>query len=246
MNLKRCACAVCAFVCLTGCSETSAPTPTPPALELPGNQSSGLLGEVIKDLQGVLATPDEKYADDLHYWQEVNSDVCAMISIPEYGTYEPVVDAEESNMQWLRTSITGEYSVAGCVFLDVRCDLENTPVKLVHGHNMSDGTMFAKVPNYLTLDSCEDAPIIEFYTEDGKLTYQVFSVISVNSKEEALPIDTLASLEDVSAMTDELLERSLVPDGEVTSQDILVLNTCWYGESGVERNLHCVVSASRI
>lgn len=246
MKWEHSICATLVMCLLVGCSTITEQAEVEPLLELPDTQSSGLLGEVIKEMQSVIAVPDEKYEEDLLYWQGINEDVCAMISIPGYGTYEPVVAAEESNMQWLRTAITGEYSVAGCVFLDVRCDLDTTPIKLVHGHNMSDGSMFAKVPDYLTLNSCKDAPLIEFYTEDGKLTYQVFSVMSVNAKEEALPIDMLASTEDVAAMTDELIERSLVPDGEVTSHDILVLNTCWYGESGVERNLHCVVSASRI
>ena len=235
------------IVCLAGCSRFNYIEDSKlNALELPGGQSSALFGEIVKDMQEVFAVPSETFAADFSYWQDINSDVCAIISISEYEVYEPVIAATESNNQWLRTAITGEYSVAGSVFLDVRCDLDTMPVKLVHGHNMPDGSMFGNIPNYLNLKSCTDAPLIEFYTEDGILTYQVFSVMSVNSREEALPLPSIFSLEEVTALSSELLQRSLVPDGIILSQDILILNTCWYGESGTERNLHCIVSACRI
>lgn len=234
------------LVMISGCSKHSSIVLEPSELSLPVQQTSYTFGELVNTVSSWLAVEDDTMHRDLEYWQSVNNDVCAMIAIPDYDLYYPVVQATESNNQWLRTDIYGNPATSGCVFLDVRCNMETIPVKLVHGHNMRDGSMFASLPNYLTLSDCSEAPLIELYIEDGLLIYQVFAVLSVNSKEEALPVDALATSDTLDSMISELIDRSVVPGGTCTSYDLLALNTCWYGQSGKERNLHCVVIASRI
>ena len=215
-------------------------------VHLPSQESSALYGETVAGIGEVLLIEDEVLASQLEEWQCVNSDVCAMLRITDLNICEPVVEATVDNKQWLRTNIYGEEDVAGVVFLDYRCDVPGTLVKLVHGHNMKDGTMFAAIPDLLFLESCQDAPLIELYYGTGSAVYEVFSVVSVDATKEALPIDIMANSNEVSLMLNDLRERSIVPGGVLHSVDVVVLNTCWYGESGTERNLHCIVAASRV
>lgn len=237
------------LVTLSGCAKASDTQLQANAVELPRpveHYSSALLGQLMYELSGVLSSPlTEEVKADLEHWQEINPATQAIIEIPDYRVYEPVLQAED-NKQWLRTDIYGNYSVAGTVFFDARSDLSYTPVKMVHGHNMSDGSIFGRLPEMLQLDDCTLAPSIYLHTKNGTSEYRVFSVMSVNSKEEAFPIDPFNGDEDMDELIQDLLDRSLVPNGKPETQDLLVLNTCWYGESGSERNLHCVIACSRV
>lgn len=234
---------------LSGCAKVSdsVQLPQPSESIKPVTQySSALLGQLMYELSGVLSSPlTEEVRRDLEYWKGINPATEAIVEIPDYHVYEPVLQAQ-NNKQWLRTNIYGQPSLAGTVFFDARSNLAFTPVKMIHGHNTTDGTIFGRLPEMFELDSCSQAPTIYLHTQKGTAEYRVFSVMSVNSKEEAFPIDPFDNGEDMHKLIDDLLKRSIVPGGTPETYDLLVLNTCWYGESGSERNLHCVIACSRV
>ena len=254
MHLIRTSPALCAAVVLTtslvslsGCSlqHTVMDSPCISTIKLPAQHSSGLYSELLNEVQSGILDRSQEYADVLISWQQVNPDVRCMISVPELGILEPVIGGAKSNEQWLRTNIYGEKDRNGSVFFDYRCDAASSTIKMIHGHNMLDGTVFGRLPELLHLADCGEAPLIELIFAEGAAIYRVFSVMSVNTKEEALPLDPLLDFDGSLSVADDLLYRSDVPGGVLDSCDILILNTCWYGESGVERNLHCVVAACR-
>lgn len=235
-------------VLLTSCVAKEAPSSevleTPSMVSLPTVQSSGLYADILNDFAGINQTTAEDLAE-LYSWQSINSNVFAILVCEELEIREPVLLAED-NYEWLRTNIYGEKDSAGAIFMDYRCSPNTNPVKLLHGHNMKNKTMFGNVPTLLKLESCFRSPRITLITEQGVAVYEIFSVMSVDAKKEALPIPTLTDSESVREMSTDLLARSLVPHGVVHSDDLLLLNTCWYGESGTERFLHCIVAASRV
>lgn len=176
-----------------------------------------------------------------------NGDTVGWIDIPEYGVSYPVVQGED-NKEYLRTSFSGEPDVAGTIFLDSRCNLDTAGcLKIIHGHNMKDGRMFASLPQMLRLRSTADAPTIYWYSpSDGVAEYVVVSVLSLDSTKESLGVDGWYSLDDLAGLKEQLVERSYIPVWtEASGTDLLLLNTCWYGESGRQHNLHCVVVAGR-
>lgn len=217
-----------------------------PIINLPTDKTSGLDSEFVIELGKSSLAQDDSLQGLLYDWKDINDKVDMLLVIKDLGVSEPVVCNVKDNKEWLRTDITGVPNVAGTVFLDYRCNLDLCLTKLVHGHNMKNGTMFGPLPALLELESCNDAPTIQVVYLEGVATYEVCAVLSVNSKKETLPIDVLASVEDTQVMLEDLVARSLVPDGVIHSVDSLVLNTCWYGESGNERNLHCIVVATRV
>lgn len=212
-------------------------------IKLPEQHSSLIYSELIKELS---SGSHSELENELQKWKSVNSLVGAIIRIEEFGVCDPVLCNVENNKQWLRTNIYGESDLAGTIFLDYRCNLDSSSLKLIHGHNMKNGSMFGGLPNLLKLTSCSEAPILELFTDNGLEKYRVFSVMSVDSKKETIPVLQVASYSELKELGDDLLSRSQVPGGYIDSLDFLVLNTCWYGESGTERNLHCIVSACRI
>lgn len=216
------------------------------AVSLPKDQTSGLDTEFIIELGKATLVPDETRGELLKEWQTINEKVGLMLTITDLDVSEPVLCGVKDNKEWLRTDITGTPNVCGTVFLDYRCNLELCLTKLIHGHNMKNGTMFGPLPALLDLESCADAPILELTYAEGTAKYEVCAVLSVNSKEETLPIDIFTTVEETEEMLRDLVSRSVVPDGVIHSVDSLILNTCWYGESGVEHNLHCIVVATRI
>ena len=232
---------------LTGCASPSVEvSEVYQKIELPSQESSGLYGEILLDLGNSALEEDAELSDTLSKWKEINRDVCALLLVESLGIIEPVVKPKVDNKEYLRKNIYGADSLAGTVFLDYRCDINSSPIKMFHGHNMKDGTMFANLPDLFYVDGFEEPVDIELYLEGGKAVYRVFSVVSVDSKEEALPIDMLQDGSDVRSILDDLLERSVVSGGTIFSNDAVILNTCWYGKNGSERNLHCIVAASRV
>lgn len=220
------------------------------SLELPKQYSSGLEGELVLEASRATRVKDEDRLLELSDWQVINSKVGTLVRVENTGLGlsidEPVLCGVADNRQWLRTNIRGEYDVGGTVFMDYQCNLNWGLLKLIHGHNMKNGTMFSGLPILLGISDCSEAPLIELTFEDGVAQYEVFAVVSVNSKEEALPINVYATVEETEGVLEDLLNRSLVPGGVIHSVDSVVLNTCWYGESGQEHNLHCIVAASKI
>ncbi len=51
--------------------------------------------------------------------------------------------------KYLNRNFYGDYSVSGVPFLDAGCTLYGTNM-IIYGHDMSGGTMFAPLLNYMT------------------------------------------------------------------------------------------------
>lgn len=215
-------------------------------LELDSRVSSGFLPQVVLDLNSAYATTEDKYSELIEQWREVNEDVIGYIEIDEWKISYPVLQGE-TNKDYLRTDIYGNYDIAGCVFMDANYPDIYAPVKLIHGHNMKDGSMFAKLPSLFKYETLDNAPTI-IYTDDlGTKEFKIFAVFSVNDEEEGVIVSEYLLMDDLQQLKETYLARSLVPVSEVSeSTELLMLNTCWYGKSGKERDLHCIIVAARV
>lgn len=225
---------------ITGEAEVS------PPVAIDHEQSSGFLPRMVVEMNSLMGYTDERYAKLVADWREVNDDVVGYIEIADFDISYPVLQGE-TNKSYLRTNIYGEKDNAGCIFLDSNYPDIYSPVKLIHGHHMANGTMFGKIPDMLKWDTLDEAPHI-FYTDDlGTKEFQIFSVFSVNSQEESVIVSQFMDLDEIEALKAGYIERSWVPVSEVPdSIEMLMLNTCWYGESGREHFLHCIVVAARV
>lgn len=215
-------------------------------VERPRSYSSGYMPRMIMEMNSIGCKTDEEYKALIDEWRSVNEDVVGYIDIPDFEISYPVLQGE-TNKTYLRTNIYKEADIAGCIFLDSNYPDIYSPVKLIHGHHMANGTMFGKIPDLLKYETLEDAPRI-FYTDDlGTKEFEIFSVFSVNSEEESVIVSQYLQMDELDSLKENYISRSWPEAGEMPeSSELMMLNTCWYGESGREHYLHCIVVAARV
>lgn len=208
--------------------------------------TSGMLGPLVVELNGDGTAVPEDIARSIEDAKVLNRGVIGWIQVDGYAVDHPVLYSE-SDTKYIRTGINGEYDVRGCIYLDTRCGDRLAPIKMIHGHNMADGTMFSLLPEMLNLSDLVDAPAIVYVDSQGYKEFLPISVYSVDTVHEGIRLDSWASLNDLIQLKSQFIRRSLVPVSKVpTGVELLILDTCWYGDSGTERNLHCIIVSVRV
>lgn len=98
--------------------------------------------------------PDEKkpsFAEVL----KINPDTVAWVTMDHTEIDDPIVQGSD-NAEYLNKNIYGQFSLAGTLFLDTRCDSSFTDVySLVYGHHMDRHEMFGDLDLYLDQDFFE-------------------------------------------------------------------------------------------
>ncbi len=91
-----------------------------------------------------IPTLEERFAQ----MQEINPDVCGWITMDNTRVDYPLLMGKDNSI-YLNTNVFGEFSLAGSIFLDSRCDKEfEHPYMLIHGHHMAQGGMFGDLDLY--------------------------------------------------------------------------------------------------
>ena len=107
---------------------------------------------------------------------EKNSDIVGWILLPAVDLSYPVLQGED-NEKYLHRSISGEYLYAGSIFLDSKCSRSfrayNT---ILYGHNMRDGSMFAKLRDYRDPEIYKTCPYFWIFTPQKDLLYRICSI----------------------------------------------------------------------
>lgn len=205
-----------------------------------------ILASTIRDVNSSTYTDNAEFESKLAAYQQVNSDVIAYMVCEDLGIEEPIVYSETDNSIYLRKNVYGQDDVNGTLYLDYRCAPLKASIYLVHGHNMKSGEQFASLPTLLNRDTLDGLSTVKFYDADGYREYRIVSVISVNSNEATIDLEPFASVQELQALKYNMLQKSATPVSEVPDGvDLLLLNTCYYGDSGNEHNLHCIVMCVR-
>ena len=163
-------------------------------------------------------------------WKELlakNEDVAAWIRIPAIEISYPVLQAED-NDYYLHRDINREYLFAGSVFLDAANNASflnyNT---IIYGHNMRDGSMFAKLKEFLNKETFLKCRYFWIMTPEADLLYEIFSIHYAVSGSDTFTIrfqgfDAYESwLNDMAGMS--VIEPAAVPE---TQDRIVTLSTC--------------------
>ena len=111
-----------------------------------------------------------------HQMKGLNPDYIGWIFIGGTKIYYPVVQAED-NDYYLHRLFDGTENFAGTIFADYRCDnVFKSGHTILYGHNMKNGTMFANLRYYEGEWFYRIYPKFTVYTEEGELTFEIFSV----------------------------------------------------------------------
>lgn len=235
-------------MCLTlsGCQTLTADgeVTSSTSIELPSSRETMAVRTRI--LNTATYTTNEELQSYYEYFKNLNQDVIGYIRCTNLGIDDPIVFNSTDNKYYLRKNVYGEDDVNGTIYLDYRCTPGVSTIYMIHGHNMKSGEQFAHLPDLFKLATLDGLPQIELLDTDGYRSYKIVSVLSINSKEETIDLDPFSSTREIQELKQYLVENSQVLVSEVPSGvDIILLNTCWYGVSGTEHNLHCIVTAVR-
>lgn len=177
--------------------------------------------------------PDDAPAQIEVDWKglkEINGDVVAWIQLPVIDISYPVVQGED-NSYYLHRSIEGEELFSGCLFMDAYNDpdLQNFNT-IIYGHNMRDGSMFAKLKEYDKPESWSDCPYFWIYTEHGEYLYRIFSSHRANVNGSTFTV-RFADKESYMSWLQKMKDSSSVDNSVdlVYGDKVVTLSTCTEG-----------------
>lgn len=168
----------------------------------------------------------------------MNPDIKGWITVPntpiDYPVLQPPEDVDPEF--YLYRGYLKNDDRYGSIFLDASCiNGVNSKNVILHGHNMNDGSQFASILNYGSLDFYRQNPVIIYDDIYRSGTWKVFAVIKVNTlASQGTPFPYLqgefASEETFLDYIEQVRARSLIdcPVDVEAGDQILTLSTCSY------------------
>ena len=167
--------------------------------------------------------------DALH---AMNPDIYAWIEIPDTDISYAVLRREGDNNYYMNHAENGSYYSGGCIFSDDFNSPDMTdPVTILYGHNLRNGTMFAKLNDFVDTGVFSDHRYMYLYRPDRALVYEIFSA-APHSNEQILAEHDFTDREaytaffaDVASVSSSAQRRE---DSFPTFGDrVLILSTCF-------------------
>jgi len=192
---------------------------SPPITILPGNTTSSQppAQTPLDNSRSMFKHLPKKPADDAqHGLKDINPDYIGWIIIPGTGISYPVVLGPD-NEKYINLTFSGHTNSSGAIFMDYRCTKGfDSPVSLVYGHSMNDGSMFAPIRKYLDVKYINEHPIITISTVNGDiLTYRIFNARRVEARDSVYSMDFL-----------KVPEAGVFPGAPDSADRFLILSTC--------------------
>jgi len=202
----------------------------------------------------VMSKYEEKYKE--------NEDLLGWIKVDGTPIDYPVMQAED-NFYYLYREFDGVETKKGSIFADSKCTFTSRtrPANtILYGHNISDGSMFAKLTEYYpwkhgaaTLSQYTNYPTVQFDTIWEEGTYKIFAAIYVNTMEEHGEVfkyykqRTIRNEGQFYEYIAKIMDRSVFyTDVDLEYGDeLLTLSTCYY-PLGKEVDSRFVVFARRV
>ena len=172
----------------------------------------------------------EKYpyiTTDLSNLIKQNSDTIGWIKVPNTEINYPVVQTTD-NKYYLNYDFEKKENTAGWIFLDYRNRLDNSDDNyIIYGHNRLDDSMFGTLKKTMEEEWYKNNKYIYFNTTNSYLTYEVFSIYSIDKDEFKSNINSISE-EKYEEYLKVSLRRSIYDfQVELTTNDkIITLYTC--------------------
>ena len=124
-------------------------------------------------------------------WDALPASVVAWVRVPGTTVDYPIVQGRpESPDFYLTHDADGERSAWGAPYIDAGCARGvDSPLVIVYGHHMSDGTMFAPLAQYSSRGFAEGHRTIRVFTREKAIELEVFAVDVVNASSEGKRTD---------------------------------------------------------
>lgn len=179
---------------------------------------------------------------DWDYWQDRNPNVIGWVTVPGTVIDLPICQAPSSDpTYYLSHDVYGKWNFYGCPYLDAECAEKglDSPLAMVFGHHMSDGSMFAEMASFSNDSFTDSHRLILLQTPERKyeLTVVAIDIIDSYSEFKRLDFETQEDLEKWWLSTWEKSDVSRVCELAGLSS-IKAFVTCSYGPwNGHERTV---------
>lgn len=132
------------------------------------------------------AAEDEREAGGGIDWNALPPSAVAWVRVPGTTVNYPVMQGRQDSPDFYLThDAGGERSAWGAPYIDARCAKgAESPLVIVYGHHMSDGTMFAPLAQYSSRGFAEEHRSILVFTRDKEIELEVFAVDVVDASSE--------------------------------------------------------------
>ena len=164
-----------------------------------------------------------------------NEDIVAWLYLPAVDLSYPVVQADD-NEYYLHRSVRKEELFAGSVFMDYynSPDLKNYNT-ILYGHNMRDGSMFAKLKEYKKTEMLAGCPYFWISTPAEDYLYRIFSVHAAGTQSSTYTV----RFPDATSYRKWLEKMSAASEVETgaelnESETVVTLSTCT-GDSAIRQ-----------
>ena len=166
---------------------------------------------------------------------EINPDVKGWLTIKDTNIDYPVVQGEDDS-EYLNKSVTGEFSLAGSIFLSAanKKDFSDS-YNLVYGHHIDGGAMFSDVLNFRDQEYYLQHPQgILWLPGEKAMRVEVFACLEADARDEVVYQDpAFVKPEKITDLTDDVVSRSLrTTDIKIEPGDrIIAMSTCENAET---------------
>ena len=214
------------------------------------DRSAGTARSLYREPEGKTPSSQSNPTVSLAALQKVNPDVEGWITVPGTVIDYPVVCAPKSNEDYYLTHDWQKKDTKyGSIFSIGSAQPAAGENRILFGHSMRDGRMFAALLKFGSLDFYRSSPVFSYQDETGKAQWKVFAVIKTNTDpSQGEPFNYLktsfVSPDDFLGFLYQVRIRSTLttPVDLCASDEILTLSTCSYEFDG----FRTVVFARRV
>ena len=177
-------------------------------------------------------------------WDALPASVVAWVRVPGTTVDYPIVQGQqESPGFYLTHDAGGERSAWGAPYIDAGCAQgAESPLVIVYGHHMSDGTMFAPLAQYSSRDFAEGHRTIRVYTRENAIELEVFAADVVDASSEGKRTNFAGAAELDAYLGDKLSQCEVVLEDSADIAHAWAFVTCSYQTS----NSRTVVYAKEV
>lgn len=197
-------------------------------------EEPGVPPSIRQAISGSQAESEEPTID----WDKLPSNVVAWVTVPGTKINYPVVkDNPEDPGFYLAHDAEGAYSEWGTPYVANGCEngLES-PLVMIYGHHMSDGSMFADFARYSGNSFAEEHGEIILHTRQRAIHLEprLVNIVDANTKSVRLDFTDQAELD--SYMAEEASESEVVLGETPADQKVYAFVTCSY-DTGNSRTI---------
>ena len=170
--------------------------------------------------------PTAENVESFDRFVEDNGDIIGWLTVDNTKIDYPLVQGP-NNEKYVNTSVTGEFSLSGALFLDYRNDSDfKDQLSIIYGHNMTGDAMFGGIDKFSDPDYFKKHPSGTLYYDGEYYKLDIFAYFSADGHDGNVYYPTITK-EKLPEWLDYVSEIAVNKTGSFPKEGrILLLSTC--------------------